>query len=175
MFGEQQKREIETIRERNITVELSDADCERLVRKCGKHGLTVGMLIENFVGDLVRGTYSNGSDESMYVNEWFNRCWFGMIQEPTLLNHLLCWGFDPEDYLTTLDNFETAINKKKYFEEHPEKADEEYLQSLDDYIEIRSEELKDFIIDWKPEKESSMDEEIEIIRKWVNERDDLIN
>ena len=48
-WGEEQKKEIETIRERKITVKLSDADCDRLARKCGKHGLTIGELIENFV------------------------------------------------------------------------------------------------------------------------------
>lgn len=34
-WGEEQKKEIETIRERKITVKLSDADCDRLARKCG--------------------------------------------------------------------------------------------------------------------------------------------
>ena len=66
-WGEEQKKEIETIRERKITVKLSDADCDRLARKCGEHGLTIGELIENFVGDLVGGTYSNGSDERDYA------------------------------------------------------------------------------------------------------------
>ena len=32
---EEQQKEIETIRERKITVKLSDADCDRLARKCG--------------------------------------------------------------------------------------------------------------------------------------------
>lgn len=89
-LGEEQKKEIETIRDRKITVKLSDADCDRLARKCGEHGLTIGELIENFVGDLVDGTYSNGSDERYYADQWFERCWFGMFPEPTLLNHLLC-------------------------------------------------------------------------------------
>lgn len=84
-WGEEQKKEIETIRERKITVKLSDADCDRLARKCGEHGLTIGELIENFVGDLVGGTYSNGSDERDYADQWFERCWFGMFPEPTLL------------------------------------------------------------------------------------------
>ena len=86
------KKEIETIRERKITVKLSDADCDRLARKCGVHGLTIGELIANFVGDLVGGTYSNGSDERDYADQWFERCWFGMFPEPTLLNHLLNFG-----------------------------------------------------------------------------------
>ena len=67
-WGEEQQKEIETIRERKITVKLSDADCDRLARKCGEHGLTIGELIENFVGDLVGGTYSNGSDERDYAD-----------------------------------------------------------------------------------------------------------
>lgn len=33
--GEEQKKEIETIRERKITVKLSDADCDRLAKKFG--------------------------------------------------------------------------------------------------------------------------------------------
>jgi len=77
--GEEQKKEIETIKERKITLKLSDADCDRLARKCGEHGLTIGELIENFVGDLVGGTYSNGSDERDYADQWFERCWFGMF------------------------------------------------------------------------------------------------
>ena len=48
-LGEEKKKEIETIRERKITVNLSDADCDRLARKCGEHGLTIGELIENFI------------------------------------------------------------------------------------------------------------------------------
>ena len=32
---EQQQKEIETIRERKITVKLSDADCDRLARSVG--------------------------------------------------------------------------------------------------------------------------------------------
>ena len=31
------------------------------------------------------------------------------------------------------------------------------------------------IADWKPEKEPNMDEEIELIKKWVQEREDFIN
>ena len=72
-WGEEQKKEIETIRERKITVKLSDADCDRLARKCGEHGLTIGELIENFVGDLVGGTYSNGSDERDYCSGGRNK------------------------------------------------------------------------------------------------------
>ena len=231
-WGEEQQKEIETIRERKITVKLSDADCDRLARKCGKHGLTIGELIENFVGDLVGGTYSNGSDERDYADQWFERCWFGMFPEPTLLNHLLNLGYEPEHYLDMLENVETIksdieITKQNIAEPSDEWKDIVYhkynddftsyecvpckiiiilvvhkynddftsyecvpcYNSVDEYIasekedlesykadlEEALEELNDMREDWKPEKEPNMDEEIELIKKWVKEREDFIN
>lgn len=85
MAGQQQE-EIETIRSRTIEVKLSDADVKRISEKAAAHGLTVGELIENFIGDLVCGTYSNGSDERMYAEQWFERCWFGMFPDLTFLS-----------------------------------------------------------------------------------------
>ena len=192
-YGEEQQKEIETIRERKITVKLTDADCDRLARKCGEHGLTIGELIENFVGDLVGGTYSNGSDERDYADQWFERCWFGMFPEPTLLNHLLNLGYEPEHYLDMLENVETIksdidITKQNIAEPSDEWKDivyhkynddrtseKEDLESYNADLEEALEELKDMRADWKPEKEPNMDEEIELIKKWVKEREDFIN
>ena len=120
-LNEEQQKEISTIKERTITLKLSDADCERLARKCGECGLTVGQLFENFVGDLVDGTYSNGSDERMHAEEWFNRCWFAHPYEETLLKELLDWNRDIEDFIT-------ACDEKDHFKEHPE----EYKDELED-------------------------------------------
>lgn len=208
-YGRQQKKEIETIKERKITVKLSDADCERLVRTCGENGLTVGELIENFVGDLVGGTYSNGSDERMYAEQWFERCWFGMFPEPTLLNHLLCWGYEPEDYLDMLEDVESIksdieITKQNIAEPSDEWKNLVYhkynddgtsyecvpcYNSVDEYIasekedleifkaalEETLEELKEMRADWKPEHEPDMDKEIGIIKKWVADKNNLLD
>ena len=143
-------------------MKLSDADCDRLARKCGEHGLTIGELIENFVGDLVGGTYSNGSDERDYADQWFERCWFGMFPEPTLLNHLLNLGYEPEHYLDMLENVETIksdieITKQNIAEPSDEWKDIVYhkynddrtsyecvpcYNSVDEYIASEKEELK---------------------------------
>ena len=48
-----QREEIETIKPRTITVNLSDADVRRLAEKSGEGGLTISELLENFIGDLV--------------------------------------------------------------------------------------------------------------------------
>ena len=53
---------------------LSDADVRRLAEKSGEGGLAISELLENFIGDLVDGTYSNGSDERMYAEQWYQRC-----------------------------------------------------------------------------------------------------
>lgn len=54
MAGQQQE-EIETIRSRTIEVKLSDADVKRISEKAAAHGLTVGELIENFIGVTCAG------------------------------------------------------------------------------------------------------------------------
>ena len=54
-------------------------------------------------------------------------------------------------------------------------SEKEDLESYKADLEEALEELKDMRADWKPEKEPNMDEEIELIKKWVKEREDFIN
>lgn len=89
---DKQQEEIKTIRKRTIELELSDSDAKRIAEKAGAHGLTVGKLLESFIGDLVYGTYSNGSDERDLAGQWFDRCWFGMFPGMTFLSYLVEWG-----------------------------------------------------------------------------------
>ena len=114
---EQQQTEIETIRERTITVNLSDADCDRLTRICGEHALTIGELIENFVGDLVGGTYTNGSTEREFAKQWFERCWFGMFPETTFLGYLIDEGLIDEvvEALEDIEGMQQCIAEAETF------------------------------------------------------------
>jgi len=175
MSYDEQQKEIATIKERTITVKLSDADCARLMDKCGACGLTVGELIENFIGDLVCGTYSNGSDEREYANRWFDRCGFSMFPEKTLLNYFLWYGMDPEEYLNMLESIEDEKKGLEYIKQHPELPHyendlEAHAESIADY----EEELKTMTEDWKPEGEPDMEEEISRIKKWVEEKEQLL-
>lgn len=98
VYGEQQKKEIETIRERTFKLRLSDADVKRLFEKAGEAGMSVSELLQNFIGDLVDGTYSNGSDERMYADQWFDRCWFSPHGEPhSLLQRLSLYRGDLDE------------------------------------------------------------------------------
>ena len=79
MAWEEQKKEIDTIKERTFQIRLSDADVKRIFDQAGKVNLSPEELLENFIGDLVDGTYSNGSDERMLAHEWFERCGFNFM------------------------------------------------------------------------------------------------
>ena len=112
--GEQQQNEIKTIRKRVLELKLSDEDVKRISEKAGAVGLSVAELIENFIGDLVCGTYSNGSDERMYAEQWFERCGFGMFPENTFLRYLVEWGGG-------VDNVTEIL--RQYFINHPQSID----------------------------------------------------
>lgn len=153
-----------TIKERTITLKLSDADCDRLLEKAGRCGMTVAELLQNFIGDLVDGTYSNGSDERMYAQEWFDRCGFSMFPEETLLRHLLENGVDLEDFVTTYEENEE-------YKAHPENFGdmmEEYDMKPGDTFWFED-ELQSYMEDWKPDKEPDMNKELEAIRAYLQE------
>lgn len=99
-----QEKEIKTIKNRSITIKLSDADCERISKKAGLGGQTVSELLENFIGDLISGTYTNGSDERDRANQWYDRCWFSWT-ENTLLQYLLELDYDVEEYNKHIEEF----------------------------------------------------------------------
>lgn len=164
---ERQIEEIKTIKERTVTLNLSDSDCERISRLAGEHSLTVGELLTNFIGDLVGGTYSNGSDERDKANEWFERCWFGMFPEETLLRHLLLLGHDVDDFLTACDEL-------KYYDANPQEyadevADLEEGQKLW-FVQEYQDNTEDFLND---HKDADIGNEIELCRNWVADRQKL--
>lgn len=81
LYEDDNKQEVETVRKRMYEIRLSDADVERLAKKALSYNLSATELLENFIGDLVNGTYTNGSDERMYADQWAERCWFA-LDEP---------------------------------------------------------------------------------------------
>lgn len=115
---ERQKAEIETIKPRTFTLELSDADVKRLYEKAYSNGITPAQLLQDYIGDLLDGTYSRGSDERMYANEYFDRC---IYTWPDDRRSFLQWALqeyridDIADELKTLDY---ASGDLAYYAEH---------------------------------------------------------
>ena len=89
-WGEEQQKEIEdNQRERKITVKLSDADCDRLARKCGEAWSDNRRADRNFFGDLVGGTYPMEVMKEIMLTSGSSVVGSRMFPELTLLNHLL--------------------------------------------------------------------------------------
>jgi hypothetical protein len=162
-YDKEQAKEIETIKERTITLKLSDADCERISKLVGKHEITVSQLLENFIGDLVSGTYSNGSDERYMAEQWFNRCWFGMFPEETLLKYLLEYGINVEDFLDTYEEFENYKASPQEYADELEEAKENGEEML--YFEEEYHDYIDEFID--NHKDIDVEKAIELCKKWL--------
>lgn len=111
----QQEREIKTIAPRTYTLKLSEADCNRLAVNAGKYGLTAEQLLEEFIGDLVCGTYHNGSDETSKADEWAERCWFALEPERTLIQ-FLCTDYPFSDIYSFFDEEDLEEIKEEYLE-----------------------------------------------------------
>lgn len=168
------KKEIKTIKSRTFTLKLSDSDIEKLFLKTGKSGITPEELLENFIGDLLDGTYSNGSDERMYANQWFDRC-FCMNENKSFLKYLLNEYGDyaiKEIYELTKD-LHTNKEELKYCSEEAviliekdiaecEKELKEYEKYYEEYAKLNS-ECKSF------------DEEIALIVEWYENMNKSMN
>lgn len=132
---------------KNITLDLSNDDWKLLFNLCGRYNITVSQLLENFIGDLIDGRCSNGSDERMYARQWFERCWFGLYPETTLLNWLLDSIYDVSEFLDEYD----------YFKEYGD----------GEMAEIKA----DFMADCP---DADWEKEVAAVRAWIEERDKFV-
>lgn len=180
-YKNDQMKEIETIRERTIEIKLSDADVLRIWKKVGVFGLTVSELLENFVGDLVDGTYSNGSDERDLVQQWFDRCGFGMFPDRTFLSYLIEQE-NVEDFLELFNNIKSSEKIISIMEEEIEtgviKGRDESIYTWKDLITCSAQgdnpsySSKD---DWEKALQEDIEQEKEFITDCQEEMEEYWN
>lgn len=180
---ERQEAEIRTIKPREITINLSDADVERLFAKAYSNGITPSMLIEGFLGDLLDGTYSNGSDERMLADEYFERCGYGMGAEHTFLrwaldcgccDDIICLIDDRDTGLEILADWEKDINLPESREDmaleeiqNEMAEDEEVLQSIQEELLSYYNEYAEYM-KRRGEEPQPLEDGIEEIRQYHN-------
>lgn len=166
---ERQEQEIETIKERNVVLKLSDADCDRLAIKAGIAGISISGLLESFIGDLVSGAYSNGSDEEYLAMQWFDRCGYGRYNS-SLLYNLICKSYDIDTFLDVCEDIKQCEEDIIKSKEHPEDYDPEEITYLEDDLEYYQDEFNDFTEDYRSNHEDAdMDKEIDVCRKWLDD------
>ena len=197
-WGKEQEKEIATIKERTIYLNLSDADCKRISTYAAKANITVSQLLESFIGDLVNGTYTNGSDERDCAQRWFERCGYGMYSEKTFLRYILEEGADVEFLLNGLEGIKKSkeliqtlteelqkeIDRQRENPEYQyewEEEDKECIQTEQEELDATIQSVKEWweeYQEWKKQKnwwdveedtaERTFDEELIIIQKWWN-------
>ena len=180
----EQQKEIETIKPRAYSLNLSDADVKRIAKKAGAYGLTVSELLENFIGDLVAGTYSNGSDERIYADRWAERCWFSLDPEKNLVQYLCeAWEFDFSDLTEVLEriadiksdieitekNIAEPDDKRKDLVYHKYNADRTSYEcipcynSIEEYLASEKQDLVDY--------QEALEEALEELKDFQNSFD----
>lgn len=149
-YSEEQKAEIATVSARTIKINLSDKDVKRLYEKAAGASITPEQLIENFIADLVCGTYTNGSDERTRAEEWFERCWFSLDCFGSFLAYLVknceynyyaeqqktiseCTEELSELDISEFDSTEEYDEEKEYLTRRLEQANEEIKEMFDEY------------------------------------------
>lgn len=191
-----QQKEIETITERKLSLNLSDADVERLCVKAGIAQLTVSQLLESFIGDLVGGTYSNGSDERDAAQKWYERCGYSYNYPSNFLSHLLCeysiecvddvlsLQEDIDGYTADLEKAEKNLmsleellseliesNELNKIAGDYEKVKEIYIESTTRDLNWSKEQLADYWKNYLSENDTheTFEEALDQLQKWQNE------
>lgn len=129
---EQQVAEIKTIKPREFKLNLSDADVERLFEKAYSNGITPEELIEGYLGDLLCGTYTHGSDERDLADEYFERCGYSM----GFVDSFLQWSLEEDWYsdlitaIEIIDDVESIKNNTSLTAEEIQKELEEWDEEL---------------------------------------------
>ena len=170
-------KQSETIQPRQLEIKMSAEDVRKLTEKAGTHGLTVAELIEHFIGDLVHGTYTSGSDERMYANDWLERCGFRYFSD-TFLQYL-CGYQIVEDMLEEWDTIEDAQRDIAYYTEHPEEAEPGELEEIQECLQDSKEVFDDYWNEYIEQKRgysafNTFDEEMKKVLEWREERKRLL-
>ena len=176
----EQEKEIGSIKGRTLVLQLSDADVTRLCEKAASVGLTAEKLLESFIGDLVNGTYSNGSDERMYAEQWLRRCGFEMSSEYTFLRHLINWGL-MESFLESHDSIQADQAELADYEQMPDKdaGDLEEMDCIRENIEYHQKILTELFDEYlKVSKNRSgkpLEEAAQEVLAWEKSRETILN
>lgn len=180
VYGEEQKKEIETIKPRILKIKLSDEDVIRISEKAGAAGLTVAGLLENFIGDLVCGTYSNGSDERMYAQNWFERCWFGSMPDFTFLHYLITWA-DVESFTDLLAEIEDVKAELAEIETDPEYYEPEDKVTMEENLSYCQSQIDEYWNEYTSRitknyeyQHGSFEQEVEKVLEWKRQKDLLM-
>ena len=157
-----------------INLQLTDKDLKRLYEITYSAGTTPQKLISGFVGDLIAGDDSGGSDERDLAACYMERRYCTELYPRGFLQWAL-YDYVLDDIAEALDNKAEAVADLAYYEDHPEEADSEetrFLQTLDCEADRQLDEFYNAYLVYKAQRgepPQPYEEGIEAIRRYLNE------
>lgn len=115
---------------------------------------------------VIENVFFKAANTIKSLSERLDEVYFGVLPD-TFLNSLLCYGYNPEDYLDALENIEIAKKDKEYFAEHPKEADKEEMEYIDSDIEQWEETIENMLECWQKPEKVDMEKELALLKRWV--------
>lgn len=160
------------LKERQLKINLTDDEVERISREAGKVNLTVPELLENFIADLVGSNRRNGSDECDRADAWFERCWFSMFPEETFLRFMLTEYYSVSNFVTTYSELRVCEDDLL------DATDEEEIRSIREDIDGLRKELEEIVSEYRernPQAEVTLEMCAEQLENWMINKSNLKN
>ena len=160
-------RELKGAGEIHIPLQLTNADTMRLQDKANCVGCNESQLLEAFVMDLISGRFTHGSDERMYADQWFRRCY--MFPDKTFIRYLIIRD-KVDELLEDYEKLKEYQNDYVQMQKSPDEvmATQKEIEVLSAYIkEIYESYLKS--LDDEP-PEGSLEEVISKVQVWNDKR-----
>lgn len=169
---ERQTAEIATVKPRSFTLDLSDADVRRLYEKAYTDDITPAELLQGFIGDLLGGTYTHGSDERELASAYYDRCCYEFSRTGSLLEWAL-YDYRLDDIADALEQIDDAAGDLEYYAQHPDDPDgtPDFIQELHDIKAEAESELQDIYSEYAAgkDKPQPLSEGIAAIRRYMDE------
>lgn len=171
-----QKKEKETLKERTVTLRLTDDDCKRLMNRCSYAGMSVPELLEQFIADLTGGAFCNGSDECELVTKWYFRSQFCPCNPANLIQWTAVNLYGLSSLSQLLEDIESAVECLKDYEINPERYDDEEIIFCKEDLLDWQDELRDIKTQYMHDNPlADWDREVEIYKKWYHESFNFLN
>ena len=169
---ERQTAEIATVKPRSFTLDLSDADVRRLYEKAYTDDITPAELLQGFIGDLLGGTYTHGSDERELASAYYDRCGYDF----GIYRSFLSWALYEDrldDIADELEQIDDTASELEYYAQHPDDPDStpDAIQELQGMRAEAETELQEIYNEYKAGKDNPQPftEGIAAIRNYMNE------
>ena len=158
---------------RTYTFELDDTDTLDFYDKCISDGTTPEEVLSGFVRDLVYSNRSNGSDETLFANQYYDRVGYRYLNDnPTflqwLMNHFSV--FDAQILIEDIEECEAEIEYCRTEPEELEKpGNEEHIAVFERELEKDRQELNELYKDYTEhvEKPEEFKAGIEGVKKYT--------